>query len=434
MKPRSAFEKRVVATNGSLRTIGEKHFVEVYNRACEHVAFQNKEHTLICGDCGEVIENIKPDKNGLVKCPHCGKKLKPMDNRKWSYRQTYYVMAIDYSKGFQVLRYYLLSTYFRKRKPVYLSPMEVFRVFINENGKRAVCAKLRAFMTYRDEWRYGSDIELRPVNNKHWEYTPYDIRAYANVRARRLSPKAKLVGIDVNDLDFPSVETICKIFKDNRFETIWKAGMHELAYRLSEKEMDAMWPALKICMRNHYMPSHVSDYIDYIRQLIQLGKDIRNAHYACPDNLEEAHAKTNNAIRKIMEKKRYEQEKERIAQAEEEYAKWVLPFLALDVKSRKFNITVLPNVKAFFEEGQAMHHCVYSNRYYEKENTLILSCRDKQDNRLATIEIGLPKCEIRQIRAKCNHVPAQYDSIVRVLTRQRKQIQQLSQKLSKKGV
>lgn len=76
MKPRTEYQKRVVAVNGSLRNLANKHFVEVYNRACTHIAFQNKGNTLICGDCGEVIEQPKISIAGLVRCPHCSKKLK----------------------------------------------------------------------------------------------------------------------------------------------------------------------------------------------------------------------------------------------------------------------------------------------------------------------------------------------------------------------
>ncbi len=426
MKPRTAFQKRVVATNGSLRSIEAKHFTEVYNRTCEHIAFQNKQKTLVCGDCGELIETVKRTRKGEVICPYCGKRLKPMENRKWSYKQAYYIMAIDQADGFQILRYYLLYTYFHKRQAVRLFPIEVFRVYVDENGQRAVCAKLRAtFCSCRDQWRYDSDIELRHINQKRL-YTPYDVHAWANIRARCLSKKGKQAKLNVPDKDFPSAGTICKIFRDSRFETIWKAGMYEMAYRLDEQAMDMLWPALKICLRNHYLPTDANDYIDYVRQLIRLGKDIHNAHYVCPTDLTAAHARTNEALHKMLEKEKFEKEKERMALAEKEYAQRIIPYLSLNIANEHFSIAVLPTVLSFYEEGQSMHHCVYSNRYYEREDSFILSCRDRQNHRLATIEIGLPQGNIRQVRAACNKVPEQYDSIVKLLTKQRKQIKQLS--------
>ncbi len=43
--------------------------------------------------------------------------------------------------------------------------------------------------------------------------------------------------LNVPDIDFLSAATICKIFRNYRFETIRKAGMYEMAYRLDEDAM-----------------------------------------------------------------------------------------------------------------------------------------------------------------------------------------------------
>ena len=271
----------------------------------------------------------------------------------------------------------------------------------------------------------NSDIELRQPNMA-WRYTPYDVRAWANIRTRKFTKECKRAGLDVNDTLFPDAETICKILQDNRYETIWKAGMHEMAFRLEPKEMTALWPALKICMRNGYNPNNVKDYIDYVKQLIQLEKDIHNAHYVCPVDLDAEHRRTNASVQKILDRKRFLEEQKRMKEAESAYAKRILPFLNFYMKNKNFHISVLPTVKAFYEEGQAMHHCVYSNRYYERKDTLVLSCRDNDDKRVATIELGLPKCDIRQVRAACNKIPEQYDSIVRLITRQKKELRKLS--------
>lgn len=427
MKPRTKFQKRVVAANGSLRFLKDKHFVEVYNRTCDHVAFLNKGKTFVCGDCGNVITDTQPNKKGMVSCPFCKHQLIPMLSRKWTNRCTYYIMAIDRSQNFQVLRYFLIEVIHKKGQTVSIRPNEIFRVFIDEFGHKAVCSRRRSIFGsyYLDRWNMYSNIELRQVNAQ-WEYTPYDIHAWANIRVRKFTKKAIQVGLDVSDENFPSVDTICKIMKDNRFETIWKAGLYELSYRLNPECMDRIWPALKICIRNRYVITNVLDYIDYIQQLIQLGKDIRNAHYVCPNDLRAAHAKTNLLIQKEEKKKRLLEERERIMKAEELYAQKVLPFLQLHIQDKDMHIEVLPTVQAFFEEGNAMHHCVYSNKYFEKKDSLILSCRNNENKRLATIEISLPGAEIKQIRAACNKVPEQYDNIVRLISQKRKEIRKIS--------
>lgn len=63
-------------------------------------------------------------------------------------------------------------------------------------------------------------------------------------------------------------------------------------------------------------------------------------------------------------------------------------------------------------EGEAMHHCVYNMKYFSKDNSLILSARDKDGNRLETIELDLRTLEIVQSRGKCNGTTPYHDQIV----------------------
>lgn len=53
MKPKTAFQKRVVAINGSLPDFNEKYFTTINNRQCEHIAFRGKGGKYVCGDCGK---------------------------------------------------------------------------------------------------------------------------------------------------------------------------------------------------------------------------------------------------------------------------------------------------------------------------------------------------------------------------------------------
>ena len=64
-----------------------------------------------------------------------------------------------------------------------------------------------------------------------------------------------------------------------------------------------------------------------------------------------------------------------------------------------------------------MHHCVFSNEYFAKEGTLVLSAKDKENNRLATIEISLSTFKILQCRAAYNKVPTDKDKIERLVRR-----------------
>ena len=60
---------------------------------------------------------------------------------------------------------------------------------------------------------------------------------------------------------------------------------------------------------------------------------------------------------------------------------------------------VLPDVPAFREEANEMHHCVYTNEYYKKPYSLIMSATIG-GKRIETIEVDLTSFTIKQCFGK----------------------------------
>ena len=60
-------------------------------------------------------------------------------------------------------------------------------------------------------------------------------------------------------------------------------------------------------------------------------------------------------------------------------------------------VHVLESVQEHLEEGVSMHHCVFSNAYYLKEDSLILSATI-EGKRIETIEVSLRTLEVVQSR------------------------------------
>jgi hypothetical protein len=60
-----------------------------------------------------------------------------------------------------------------------------------------------------------------------------------------------------------------------------------------------------------------------------------------------------------------------------------------------FNSVYFSSVTEFFEKDMAMHHCVFSNQYYLKEDSLILSA-SIEGKRIETIELSLDTMLIAQ--------------------------------------
>lgn len=80
-------------------------------------------------------------------------------------------------------------------------------------------------------------------------------------------------------------------------------------------------------------------------------------------------------------------------------------------------VAVVSSVREMAEEGAFMHHCVFTNAYYDKKDSLILSARDSEGNRLETVEVNLRTWSIMQSRGKFNHPTARHDEIVEIVNK-----------------
>ena len=90
------------------------------------------------------------------------------------------------------------------------------------------------------------------------------------------------------------------------------------------------------------------------------------------------------------------------------------------------NLVICPleSITQFYQEGKAMHHCVYRNEYYRQPECLILSAKDIEGNRLETIEVNLNTFEIVQSRAVYNGVSQYHDQIVKLMNKNMNLIRQ----------
>ena len=81
-------------------------------------------------------------------------------------------------------------------------------------------------------------------------------------------------------------------------------------------------------------------------------------------------------------------------------------------------LLTLQDVEEFAEEGQAMKHCVFANRYYDLKrhpDSLILSARDADNKRVETVEINIKTFDVIQSRGKCNQDTALHPLILKLL-------------------
>ncbi|KDN55710.1 hypothetical protein FEM21_13120 [Flavobacterium seoulense] len=83
------------------------------------------------------------------------------------------------------------------------------------------------------------------------------------------------------------------------------------------------------------------------------------------------------------------------------YTKQKKPFFGLSFSNENLTISLLENVQEFMEEGDTLNHCIFTNEYFKRKDSLIFSARI--DNiPIETIEVSLSKMKIVQCRGLKN--------------------------------
>lgn len=202
---------------------------------------------------------------------------------------------------------------------------------------------------------------------------------------------------------------------------------------------DKMFAAIKIAHRHHYDIADYGMWASMVEMMIYAKMDYRNPKFVCPSDFasmrQQAIDRYDKRILEIkatrdartaqrwlearmrdeeFRKQREEEEKKRKQREErlaKTYATRLRNWLGLVIVGDNLIIKPLQNIDEFKEEGEAMHHCVYSMGYYKKAHTLIMSAKDSKGKRLATIHYDTKTNQIIQCRAACNQVPERYDEI-----------------------
>lgn len=97
------------------------------------------------------------------------------------------------------------------------------------------------------------------------------------------------------------------------------------------------------------------------------------------------------------------------------YKKAKSGFFGIVFGDDKIVISVVQSVEEMAIEGEEMHHCVFACKYFSKAKSLILSAKDKDGNRVETIEVNLDTFQVVQSRGVCNKNSAYHDRILKLM-------------------
>ena len=417
MKPRNKFEQAVLAQSKYLRPITKTQTQWAFRECIEHFAYRLPKGKSTCMDCGHSWKMIEPAEH--CTCPQCGSGLEVITTRARKLKQRQYFTVLTTSGEYQVLRMYLLIAGMEKGYQATSSVMEIGQYWWDERGRQSIIAVQRTMGHYIDSFAYYSPMAIRR-----------DSEAYRLVARCPLYPKVKLSdtlkrnGFEGKYYGIAPSSLIPALLTDSRAETLLKAGRTEhLAYFLSyPRNWDAYWPAYKITLRRGYYITDIALWCDYVDMLGRLGKDTHNAHFVCPEDLQEAHDTAQRKLQAQRDKEAEAQRRQKAIENEERFQALKAPFFGIAFTDGTIEVRVLESVAEYIEEGKALHHCVFTNEYYLKEQSLILSARI-EGKRIETIEVSLETMKVIQCRGLQNKNTEYHDRIIDLVHRNIKQIQ-----------
>ncbi|MBF1188636.1 MAG: PcfJ domain-containing protein [[Eubacterium] sulci] len=417
MKPRNKFEQAVLAQSKYLRPITKAQRQWAFRECIEHYAYRLPKGNTTCMDCGHSWQMIEATEH--CTCPQCGAGLEVITTRARKLKQRQYFTVLTSSGGYQVLRMYLLIAGMEKGYQATSSVMEIGQYWWDERGRQSIVAVQRTMGHYIDSFAYYSPMAIRRDNE-----------AYRFVARCPLCPKVKLSdtlkrnGFGGKCYDIAPTSLIPALLTDSRAETLLKAGRTEhLAYFLSRaRKIDEYWQAYKITLRRGYDITDIALWCDYVDMLRRLGKDTHNAHYVCPEDLQAAHDTAQRKLQAQREKEAEAQRRKKAIENEERFQALKAPFFGIAFTDGTIQIRVLESVQEYIEEGQALHHCVFTNEYHLKEKSLILSA-SIAGKRIETIEVSLETMEVLQCRGLMNQNTEYHERIIELVHQNMKQIQ-----------
>jgi len=416
MKPRTKKQKEVAESSSKLPSLSEAVKKWAIAKVVEHYARRTSKLTT-CFDCGYQF-----DEGGLIVdktavCPRCGRKVTILYGRYKKRTSDRYFNIITTIKGFQVVRIFeIIASYRIYEKPSYFFK-EVVQNWIDASG---VITRMAAIINMQGYFALSSNLSIKP--NYNIMYETYGI----NYPIKRVLPIIKRNGYNGHLYDINPTNFFVSILKNPHAETLLKAEQYDLLYdycygSYQKEKLDNVWNVIKICLRNKYIVKDAGMYLDHLGLLDRIGLDRHNAKYVCPANLERTHTlMVERQQKKDEERRRIDEEWRRIEKAksdkeyDESYKIKKGNFLDMMFHKGKLEIEPLKSVSDFYEEGKAMHHCVYQCGYYKKDDSLILSAR-LEGQRIETVEVSLSKMEIVQSRGVCNKSSEYHDEIINLV-------------------
>jgi len=426
MKPRTKLQVEVMEHSKQLPCLENKVLSWAKVECLEHVGYMTKSRVL-CMDCGS---SFSPElvKRKRAACPHCSAKLKVEQSKKRTNKQRECFAIAELIEEFQVVRHFEIFAYYKVASVPKYFIWEVLQHWILPSGKREVVARTHP----QGNLAWCGDLEIRKKNiGSYYSYQLNECYPYKYHPDSVFKKEYQKYGIDSRLQGFTFLEAV-KILPDSpKAETLLKARQYSFLsyYANYSSDVDKYWCSIKICLRNKYKVKDAKIWFDYIDLLQYFGKDLRNAHYVCPKNLNKSHNILVKKKRRILDKMAAERKRKKMLKDEKKFHELKSAFFGIAFTSKEIEIRVLESVRDVMKEGDALHHCVFTNEYYMKPDSLLFSAQ-VDGKRTETVEVDLKQFKVIQSRGLQNKNTEYHDKIISLVSKNMNVIKQRASVIS----
>jgi len=415
MEAKTKIQKQVVALSKKLTPITQKQIDWGYDHCFDHIGRVSKKG-ITCLDCLHTWDAkcVLGMKLLGCTCPNCGRKLKVQETRKRVFKDSAYYGITTTYKGFQLFRLMFIEVKFKTNELPDYSCHEVVQRWISPDGKQVILSVPRySNFNYYDIWGWYEPMEVRSSN-----HMAYSILPYKTYPAVKYIPQIKRNGFNGDFHDMKPFDFYSLILSSTQAETFLKSGELEwFKYTArNQKQVHKCWPAIKIALRHKCKIKDRRHWLDYIELLVYFKKDLHNPKVVFPADLHKEHDRLVAKKRVIQRKEELEKNKQKAIEQEERYKKSKGRFFGVHFTDGLINVRVLSSVQEVVEEGDAMHHCVYTNNYHQRKDSLLLSAT-ADGNRVETVEISLSEFKVMQSRGRYNQNSEYHDQILELVNR-----------------
>src|SRR5690606_22189733 len=180
-----------------------------------------------------------------IKCDSCGVKLKVVKSMKRRDNSFFYFGKAEIVSGYQVIRIFHASLYFKKGSPYEMNEWEVLQHWLLPGKGRLVEDRYREvvarFTVGYSGWSGG--LEIRKKNTTGWYRQRIDITPEVYTADSIFKPEYLKYGIN-KDLEYFSFLSACeRVEFCSEFETLLKLKQYRLLNALEKKGvLRKFWP------------------------------------------------------------------------------------------------------------------------------------------------------------------------------------------------